>query len=350
MAEAGGSSPPGSTTAIIPLRCVAVFMNPELSKPDSTADVEALFGISGVQWQVPCFSKRHHLTPAIDPAYHFDRDTTLAILAGIVFNRRVLIQGLHGTGKSTHIEQVCARLNWPCVRINLDSHVSRMDLLGRDAIVVKDGKQVTEFQEGLLPWSLRRPVALVFDEYDAGRPDVMFVIQRVLEVGGRLTLLDQSEVIEPHEYFRIFATANTLGFSDPTGLYQGTQQLNQGQIDRWHIVSLLNYPPQEFEIAWVKSRLQADSAAVGGWPSPLSDESLEMCVKFAGLARASYAQGDVPVPMSPRAVLTWAQNASIYGSLATALRLSFINRLDRTDQMALAELYQRVSGEDLLPQ
>ena len=305
------------------------------SAPDTTVDAASLFGIK-TKMKVPAFKKGGEHVPEIDPAYRFDRETTLAILAGFAFNRRVMVQGYHGTGKSTHIEQVAARLNWPCIRINLDSHVSRIDLIGKDAIVLKDGKQVTEFREGLLPWALQRPVALVFDEYDAGRPDVMFVIQRVLEVSGRLTLLDQNKVIHPHPAFRLFSTTNTIGLGDTTGLYHGTQQINQGQMDRWSIVTTLNYLTHEAEEEIV-------SAKVPGYDR----KTISAMVRLADMTRNAFVAGDLSTVMSPRTVITWAQNAEIFGDVGFAFRLTFLNKCDELERASVAEFYQRCFGEEL---
>ncbi|MFC4313151.1 AAA family ATPase [Steroidobacter flavus] len=304
--------------------------------PDTTVSLRAAFGIDrdGV---VPAFSQRNDHVPAVDASYRFDPETTLAILAGFAHNRRVLVQGYHGTGKSTHIEQVAARLNWPCVRINLDGHVSRIDLIGRDAIVLRDGRQVTEFQEGILPWALRRSVALIFDEYDAGRPDVMFVLQRVLEAEGSLTLLDQNRVIAPHACFRLFATSNTIGLGDASGLYHGTQLINQGHLDRWHIVAVLNYLPPAAEIAIVRSRVPA---FVDSWP-----HAIESMVTLAELIRNAFVAGDVSTVMSPRAVISWAENAVIFGDMKRAFELSFLNKCDESERAAVMELHQRCFGE-----
>jgi cobaltochelatase CobS len=306
--------------------------------PDIEIDVRQAFGIDS-DMRVPAFSLSSEHVPDIDPSYRFDRDTTLAVLAGFAHNRRVMIQGYHGTGKSTHIEQVAARLNWPCIRINLDSHISRIDLIGKDAIVLKDGKQVTEFREGLLPWALQHPCALVFDEYDAGRPDVMFVIQRVLEVEGKLTLLDQNRVIRPHPAFRLFATANTVGLGDTTGLYHGTQQINQGQMDRWNIVATLNYLDHDAECEIVLAKLpewQKDSETVG------------RMVSLADLTRQGFMNGDISTVMSPRTVLTWAENARIFGGdVAFAFRLTFLNKCDEVERPVIAEYYQRAFGDEL---
>ena len=306
-----------------------------LAAPDTTVDVRETFGID-IDWQVPAFSQADQRVPDIDPGYVFDPDTTLAILAGFAHDRRVMVQGYHGTGKSTHIEQVAARLNWPCIRINLDAHISRIDLIGRDAIVLRDGLQVTEFREGLLPWALQHPVALVFDEYDAGRPDVMFVIQRVLEQQGKLTLLDQNRVIRPDPGFRLFATANTVGLGDTSGLYHGTQAINQGQMDRWNIVVALNYLPAETELEIVTAK-NPDTD-----PKVLAD-----MIKVADLTRQGFINGDISTVMSPRTVITWAQNAAIFKDVGFAFRLSFLNKCDESERMLVAEYYQRVFGTDL---
>ena len=303
--------------------------------PDTKADAAKLFGIKTAM-QVPAFSQRSEHVPEIDTAYRFDRETTLALLAGFAHNRRVMVQGYHGTGKSTHIEQVAARLNWPCIRINLDSHVSRIDLIGKDAIVLRDGKQVTEFREGLLPWALQNPVALVFDEYDAGRPDVMFVIQRVLEASGRLTLLDQNKVIRPHPAFRLFSTTNTIGLGDTTGLYHGTQQINQGQMDRWSIVTTLNYLSHDAEEEIVAAKV----------PS-FERKTIAAMVRVADMTRNAFINGDLSTVMSPRTVITWAQNAEIFGDVGFAFRLSFLNKCDELERASVAEFYQRCFGEEL---
>ena len=279
--------------------------------------------------------------PDFDPDYLFDKQTTLAILAGFAFNRRVMIQGYHGTGKSTHIEQVAARLNWPLVRINLDSHVSRIDLVGKDAIVIREGKQITEFREGILPWALQHPTALVFDEYDAGRADVMFVIQRVLEVEGKLTLLDQNKVIRPHPAFRLFSTANTVGLGDTTGLYHGTQQINQGQMDRWSIVTTLNYLPHDKEAGIVLAKAKA-------YQNEKGKKTVANMVRLADLTRSAFINGDISTVMSPRGVITWAENAVIFGGdIGFAFRLTFLNKCDELERPVVAEFYQRVFGEDL---
>jgi cobaltochelatase CobS len=310
------------------------------SQPDTSVVARAVFGIDS-DMVVPAFSFRGEHVPDIDETYKFDRETTLAILAGFAFNRRVMIQGYHGTGKSTHIEQVAARLNWPCIRVNLDSHISRIDLIGKDAIVLKDGKQITEFREGILPWALQHPCALVFDEYDAGRPDVMFVIQRVLEVEGRLTLLDQNRVIRPHPGFRLFATANTVGLGDTTGLYHGTQQINQGQMDRWNIVATLNYLPHAQETAIVMAKMGIDPK-----DAP-ARKQVECMVALADLTRAGFINGDISTVMSPRTVITWAENTKIFGDQAFAFRLTFLNKCDEAERSTVAEYYQRCFNAEL---
>ncbi len=315
-------------------------MHVTASAPDATVSAREAFGIDS-DLVVPAFSQRGDQVPDIDSTYRFDRETTLAILAGFAHNRRVMIQGYHGTGKSTHIEQVAARLNWPCLRVNLDSHISRIDLIGKDAIVLKDGKQITEFREGILPWALQHPCALVFDEYDAGRPDVMFVIQRVLEVEGRLTLLDQNRVIRPHPYFRLFATANTVGLGDTTGLYHGTQQINQGQMDRWNIVATLNYLPHAQETAIVLAKMGVD---IKDTPARKQIESM---VALADLTRAGFINGDISTVMSPRTVITWAENNRIFGDIAFAFRLTFLNKCDEAERGTVAEYYQRCFNTEL---
>ena len=307
--------------------------------PDLMLSVRQTFGLDS-DMEVPAFSEADSHTPDIDDSYRFDPDTTLAILAGFAFNRRVLIQGYHGTGKSTHIEQVAARLNWPCIRVNLDSHISRIDLVGKDAIVMREGAQVTEFREGILPWALQRPTALVFDEYDAGRPDVMFVIQRVLEVEGKLTLLDQNKVLKPHPYFRLFATTNTIGLGDTTGLYHGTQQINQGQLDRWNIVATLNYLAHDAEVAIVLAK-------VPGYQTKEGKEQVEAMVKVAAMTRSGFINGDISTVMSPRTVITWAENARIFNDLGVGFRLTFLNKCDEIERATVAEYYQRCFGVDL---
>ncbi|MBC9208428.1 cobaltochelatase subunit CobS [Roseomonas aerophila] len=311
-----------------------------INMPDITVKVREVFGIDS-DLEVPAFSVTTEHVPEKDPTYQFDRETTLAILAGFAFNRRVMVQGYHGTGKSTHIEQVASRLNWPCIRVNLDSHISRIDLIGKDAIVLKDGKQVTEFREGILPWALQHPCAMVFDEYDAGRPDVMFVIQRVLEVEGKLTLLDQNKVIRPHPAFRLFATANTVGLGDTTGLYHGTQQINQGQMDRWNIVATLNYLPhaQESSIVAAKLGIKADDVA--------GKKRIEAMVALADLTRAGFIAGDISTVMSPRTVITWAENTRIFGDVGFAFRLTFLNKCDEAERSTVAEYYQRCFNEEI---
>ncbi|MEE3058665.1 MAG: cobaltochelatase subunit CobS, partial [Pseudomonadota bacterium] len=307
--------------------------------PDTTVSVREIFGFE-TDLEVPAFAERNEYVPDYDADYLFDKTTTLALLAGFAHNRRVMVQGYHGTGKSTHIEQVAARLNWPCVRVNLDSHVSRIDLVGKDAIVLRDGKQVTEFQEGILPWALQNPVALVFDEYDAGRPDVMFVIQRVLEVSGKLTLLDQNKVIRPHAGFRLFATTNTIGLGDTSGLYHGTQQINQGQMDRWNIVSTLNYLPHDRETDIVHAKAVGYDGAEGR-------DKIAAMVRVADLTRASFINGDISTVMSPRTVLTWAENATIFDDIGFAFQVTFLNKCDELERPTVAEFYQRCLGEDL---
>jgi cobaltochelatase CobS len=313
---------------------------PSSARPDIQVSVRQMFGID-TDMQAPAFSQPSEHVPEIDETYRFDRETTLAILAGFTHNRRVMVQGFHGTGKSTHIEQVAARLNWPCIRINLDSHVSRIDLIGKDAIVLRDGMQVTEYREGLLPWALQNPCALVFDEYDAGRPDVMFVIQRVLEVEGKLTLLDQNKVIRPHPAFRLFATANTVGLGDTTGLYHGTQQINQGQMDRWNIVATLNYLPHDEEVRIVLAKVPAYDDEKGR-------KVVSAMVQLADLTRAGFMNGDISTVMSPRTVITWAENALIFGGdIPFAFRTTFLNKCDEVERSTVAEYYQRCFGTEL---
>ena len=315
-------------------------MNDEISNlPDTEVSVRDLFGID-MDLKVPAYKEASDHVPDFDPDYLFDKETTLAILAGFAHNRRVMISGYHGTGKSSHIEQVAARLKWPCVRVNLDSHISRIDLIGKDAIVLKDGMQVTEFRDGILPWALQNNVALVFDEYDAGRPDVMFVIQRVLEVAGRLTLLDQNRVIRPHPSFRLFATANTVGLGDTSGLYHGTQQINQGQMDRWSIVTTLNYLPHDNEVNIVLAKVKS---LVGDKGKDTADKM----VRVADLTRNAFMNGDLSTVMSPRSVITWAENADIFGELGFAFRVTFLNKCDELEQPLVAEFYQRCFGEEL---
>ena len=302
-------------------------------KPDIKLSINQTFGIDS-DMQVEAFSKKSEYVPEIDKNYKFDRDTTLAILSGFAFNKKCLISGYHGTGKSTHIEQVAARLNWPCIRVNLDSHISRIDLIGKDAIVIKDGKQVTEFKEGILPWSIQNPIALVFDEYDAGRPDVMFVIQRVLEAEGNFTLLDKNKVIKPNKYFRLFATSNTVGLGDTTGLYHGTQQINQGQMDRWSLVVTLNYLKNEVE----------EEIIIANCPEYDSDDGrkdIKKMVLVAELTRKAFIGGDISTVMSPRTVIAWAQNTLIFNDIAFAFRMSFLNKCDELERSTVSEFFQR---------
>jgi cobaltochelatase CobS len=309
------------------------------AKPTEDISVREIFGLD-TDMVVKGFAERTERVPELDSTYKFDPDTTMAILAGFSHNRRVMVQGYHGTGKSTHIEQVASRLNWPAVRVNLDSHISRIDLIGKDAIKLKDGKQVTDFQEGILPWALRNPTAIVFDEYDAGRADVMFVIQRVLEVDGKLTLLDQNQVIDPHPYFRIFATANTVGLGDTTGLYHGTQQINQGQMDRWSLVATLNYLSLEAESQIVLSKNPHYNNDAGR-------KTVKQMVKVADLTRTAFMNGDLSTVMSPRTVIAWAQNAEIFRNVGYAFRLSFLNKCDELERQTVAEFYQRCFDEEL---
>ena len=303
------------------------------NKPDAKIDVAKIFNIDS-DLTVKGYKDKTDWVPEIDNSYVFDKETTLSILAGFEHNRRVMIQGFHGTGKSTHIEQIAARLNWPCVRINLDSHISRIDLLGKDAIKLNDGKQITEFQEGLLPWSIQNPVALVFDEYDAGRPDVMFVIQRILEVDGKLTLLDQNKILEPNSSFRLFATTNTVGLGDMTGLYHGTQQINQGQMDRWHILATLNYldPEQEFKV--VMSKLSSLKGVK-------NQEIVKNMIKLANLTRVGFSNGDISTLMSPRTVISWGQNFKIFKDVVSSFKLTFLNKCDEVERSIISEYFQR---------
>jgi len=310
-----------------------------LEKPEKTVNAKKLFGVN-VDFEVRAFAEPNEYVPAIDDAYRFDPETTMAILAGFARNRRVMVQGYHGTGKSTHIEQVAARLNWPCIRINLDSHVSRIDLIGKDAIVVENGVQVTAFKEGMLPWAFQRPVALVFDEYDAGRPDVMFVIQRVLEAEGRLTLLDQNKVLTPNPWFRLFATTNTIGLGDTTGLYHGTQQINQGQMDRWSLVTTLNYLAHNEEAAIVIAKAPVYDSKDGR-------QAIDAMVRVADMTRNAFIAGDISTVMSPRTVINWAQNAEIFQDIGYAFRVTFLNKCDELERPTVAEFYQRAYGEDL---
>ena len=315
-------------------------LTPNLNiQPDIKISLKQTFGIDS-DMEVNAFSEKSEYVPEIDKNYKFDRDTTLAIISGFAFNKRVLVQGYHGTGKSTHIEQIAARLNWPCIRVNLDSHVSRIDLIGKDAIVLKDGKQVTQFNEGILPWSIQNPVALVFDEYDAGRPDVMFVIQRVLEAEGNFTLLDKNKVIKQNKFFRLFATSNTVGLGDTTGLYHGTQQINQGQMDRWNIVTTLNYLSleREMEIILAKNK---------NFNNPKGKEKVANMIKVASLTRKGFIAGDISTVMSPRTVLHWAENAEIFKDTGYAFRVTFLNKCDEIEKSTIAEYYQRCFGEEL---
>jgi cobaltochelatase CobS len=314
-------------------------MSENMAKPTTDISVREVFGID-TDMRVKGFAESTDRVPAIDPTYKFDPDTTLAILAGFSYNRRVMIQGYHGTGKSTHIEQVAARLNWPCVRVNLDSHISRIDLIGKDAIKLIEGKQVTQFHEGILPWALRNPVAIVFDEYDAGRADVMFVIQRVLETDGKLTLLDQNEIITPHPSFRLFATANTVGLGDTTGLYHGTQQINQAQMDRWSLVATLNYLSHDAETAIVLAKSPHYNTETGR-------KQISQMVTLADMTRKSFMAGDLSTVMSPRTVLNWAQNAEIFRNIGYAFRLTFLNKCDELERATVAEFYQKCFAEEL---
>ncbi|MBN9428478.1 MAG: AAA family ATPase [Burkholderiales bacterium] len=307
--------------------------------PGRLLEVRSLFGIDS-ELRVPAFDEADEYVPEIDPAYRFNPDVTLALLAGFMHDRRVLVQGLHGTGKSSHIEQVAARLNWPCMRVNLDGHIGRLDLVGRDAVVVRDGRQITEFQEGIVPWALQRPMALIFDEYDAGRPDVMFVIQRLLEQDGKFTLLDQNRVLHPHPAFRLFATANTLGLGNTSGLYHGAQRLNHAQIDRWNIVATLNYLPADEEIAIVQARVPALVGEAGR-------ELVASMVAVADLTRKGFAAGDLSTLMSPRTVISWAENVEIFRDPALAFRLSFLNKCDEAERPLVAEFYQRCFDREL---
>jgi cobaltochelatase CobS len=308
-------------------------------RPERMISVREVFGID-TDLQVPAFGERDDHVPDIDTAYRFNPDVTLALLAGFSRDRRVMVQGLHGTGKSTHIEQVAARLNWPCVRVNLDGHISRLDLVGKDAVVLRDGQQVTEFQEGIVPWALQRPVALIFDEYDAGRPDVMFVIQRLLERDGKFTLMDQNRVLRPHPFFRLFATANTVGLGNLSGLYHGAQRLNHAQIDRWNIFAALNYLPRDEEVAIVQARVPRYADAAGR-------ALVDAMVAVADLTRKGFAAGDLSTLMSPRTVITWAENAEIFRDPALAFRLSFLNKCDEAERAIVAEYFQRCFNQEL---
>ena len=315
-------------------------MIPNLNiKPDIRISVKQSFGIDS-DMQVNAFSKKNEFVPEIDKDYKFDRDTTLAILNGFNYNKKVIVHGYHGTGKSTHITQVAARLNWPCLRINLDSHISRIDLIGKDAIIIKNGKQITEFKEGILPWAFQNPVALVFDEYDAGRPDVMFVLQRILESDGYFTLLDKNKVVKQNEYFRLFATANTIGLGDTTGLYTGTQQINQAQMDRWNIVTTLNYLSLEKEMEIILAKNKKFNSTKG-------KEKVANMIKVATLTRKGFMAGDISTVMSPRTVLFWAENSEIFKDTGYAFRVTFLNKCDELEKKIISEYYQRCFGEDL---
>ena len=315
-------------------------MTPNLNiKPDIKISVKQTFGIDS-SMEVDAFSKKNEFVPEVDKDYKFDKDTTLAILSGFNFNKKVIVHGYHGTGKSTHITQVAARLNWPCLRINLDSHISRIDLIGKDAIVIKDGKQITEFKEGILPWAFQNPVALVFDEYDAGRPDVLFVLQRILESDGYFTLLDKNKIVKQNQYFRLFATANTIGLGDTTGLYTGTQQINQAQMDRWNIVTALNYLSLEKEMEIILAKNKNLNNAKG-------KEKVSNMIKVASLTRKGFIAGDISTVMSPRTVLHWAENSEIFKDTGYAFRVTFLNKCDEVEKNTIAEYYQRCFGEDL---
>ena len=315
-------------------------MTPNLNiKPDIKISVKQTFGIDS-SMEVDAFSKKNEFVPEIDKDYKFDKDTTLAILSGFNFNKKVIVHGYHGTGKSTHITQVAARLNWPCLRVNLDSHISRIDLIGKDAIVIKDNKQITQFKEGILPWSIQNPVALVFDEYDAGRPDVLFVLQRILESDGYFTLLDKNKIVKQNQYFRLFATANTIGLGDTTGLYTGTQQINQAQMDRWNIVTALNYLSLEKEMEIILAKNKNLNNAKG-------KEKVSNMIKVASLTRKGFIAGDISTVMSPRTVLHWAENSEIFKDIGYAFRVTFLNKCDDVEKNTIAEYYQRCFGEDL---
>ena len=315
-------------------------MTPNLDlKPDIKLSVKQTFGID-TEMEVEAFSKSNSLVPEIDKDYKFDRETTLAILSGFAYNKKVLLSGHMGCGKSTHIAQIAARLNWPCLRINLDSHVSRIDLIGKDAIVIKDGKQITEFKEGILPYAFQNPIALVFDEYDAGRPDVMFVLQRILESDGYFTLLDKNKVVKQNKYFRLFATANTVGLGDTTGLYTGVQNLNAAQLDRWNIIVSLNYLSLEKEMEIVLAKNKAFNNAKG-------KEKVANMIKVATLTRKGFMAGDISTVMSPRTVLHWAENSEIFKDVGYAFRVTFLNKCDDVEKNTIAEYYQRCFGEEL---
>ena len=308
-------------------------------QPDIKISVKQTFGID-TDMEVDAFSKKNELVPKIDKDYKFDRDTTLAILAGFKYNKRVIVHGYHGTGKSTHITNVAARLNWPCIRVNLDSHISRIDLIGKDAIVIKDGKQITEFQEGILPFAIQNSIALIFDEYDAMRPDVAFLMTKVLEAEGGLTLLEKNKVIKPNSYFRLFATANTIGLGDTTGLYTGTQQINQAQLDRWNITTTLNYLSLEKEMEIVLAKNKNLNNVKG-------KEKVANMIKVASLTRKGFIAGDISTVMSPRTVIHWAENSSIFKDTGYAFRVTFLNKCDELEKIIIAEYYQRCFGEDL---
>ena len=315
-------------------------MTPNLNlKPDMKLSVKQTFGID-TDMEVDAFSKKNEFVPEIDKDYKFDRDTTLAILAGFKHNKRVIVHGYHGTGKSTHITNVAARLNWPCIRVNLDSHISRIDLIGKDAIVIKDGKQITEFQEGILPFAIQNSVALIFDEYDAMRPDVAFLMTKVLEAEGGLTLLEKNKVIKPNAYFRLFATANTIGLGDTTGLYTGTQQINQAQLDRWNITTTLNYLSLEKEMEIVLAKNKNLNNVKG-------KEKVANMIKVASLTRKGFIAGDISTVMSPRTVIHWAENSSIFKDTGYAFRITFLNKCEELEKNIIAEYYQRCFGEDL---
>ena len=308
-------------------------------QPDIKISVKQTFGIDS-DMEIEAFSKKNEFVPEIDKDYKFDRDTTLAILAGFKYNKRVIVHGYHGTGKSTHITNVAARLNWPCIRVNLDSHISRIDLIGKDAIVIKDGKQITEFQEGILPFAIQNSVALIFDEYDAMRPDVAFLMTKVLEAEGGLTLLEKNKVIKPNRYFRLFATANTIGLGDTTGLYTGTQQINQAQLDRWNITTTLNYLSLEKEMEIVLAKNKNLNNVKG-------KEKVANMIKVASLTRKGFIAGDISTVMSPRTVIHWAENSSIFKNIGYAFRVTFLNKCDELEKNIIAEYYQRCFGEDL---
>tara|TARA_Y100001960_G_scaffold327141_1_gene412853 strand:- start:6050 stop:7045 length:996 start_codon:yes stop_codon:yes gene_type:complete len=307
--------------------------------PDIKISSKQVFGIN-TDIRIPAFSKKSSLVPKIDKDYFFDNDTTISILTGFLHNKRVLIQGYHGTGKTTHIEQVAARLNWPCIRINLDSHITRGDLIGKDIITLKKDKQITEYKDGMLPWAVKRPTALVFDEYDAGKPEVMFVIQRILESDGKLTLLDNNEIIDPHPAFRLFATSNTIGQSDNLGIYHGTNQINQGQMDRWNIVAVLNYlaPDTETKIVLNKTKMSGNKDAV---------DKIKSMIVLAGLVRKGFIQGDLTTVLSPRTIINWAENYKIFNDLIFSFKISFLNKCDETEKPIVAEYFQRVFNIDL---